>query len=179
MKNSYEMVGNDCFINLQHGHITVIDKSDFQIANSVSGKWYASYNRHTKSWYCVCNVPTEGKRTIARLNRLVAGASKISEIVDHVDHNTLNNTRSNIRIVSNRENLQNQIRAHVNNETGMLGVNQIAQTGRYRAMININGKSVHVGMFDTAKAAHEAYMSAKKTSHDGAIFMGKGGLIYV
>jgi len=44
-------------------------------------------------------------------------------------------------------------------------VNWIKQTNNWHAQIQINGKKKHLGLFDTAKKASEAYLKAKKELH--------------
>ena len=47
----------------------------------------------------------------------------------------------------------------------MLGVD--VHRGRARARIHVSGKSVHIGYFDSAAAAHGAYLEAKRLLHPG------------
>jgi hypothetical protein len=75
--------------------------------------------------------------------------------VDHKDGNTFNNAVENLRWVTRSENSKNM---KVTNSTGFKGVQ--AHGKKFRAKIEINGKSTHLGTFETAEAAHEAYKAA-------------------
>ena len=52
------------------------------------------------------------------------------------------------------------------NSTGYTGVQRVCNSYKYSAYITVYGKTKHLGVFDTAEEAHEAYMAAKKQYHD-------------
>jgi HNH endonuclease/AP2 domain len=79
------------------------------------------------------------------------------EQVDHIDGNTLNNRRDNLRVCTGRQNRFNQKRRS-DNQTGFKGVSKT--NSRYKAAIMVNQKSIYLGTFDTAPLAHEAYCEA-------------------
>jgi hypothetical protein len=90
--------------------------------------------------------------------------------IDHINHNPANNAISNLRDVSNAENCQNLISAKKNNQsTGLLGAYFHKQSGKYRAMIGVNGKTRSLGLFATPQEAHDAYVSAKRLLHPSGI----------
>lgn len=63
----------------------------------------------------------------------------------------------------NREIKGRQLAAKHGTESGMLGVSKVKKSGRWKARINIGGKTRYLGCFDTAKEANEAYLLARKT----------------
>lgn len=79
--------------------------------------------------------------------------------IDHINGDRTDNRIANLRDVTQAENLQNMRRPKAYSSTGMLGVAKFRS--KFRAEIRINGKKKHLGVFDTAEAAHAAYMSAK------------------
>lgn len=85
--------------------------------------------------------------------------------VDHIDGNKQNNKLSNLRAVSNKENAHN--RHKVNNPTGLLGVKFNGK--RFEARIVSDGNFKHLGTFDNADDAHQAYLDAKKYLHQGVL----------
>ena len=85
--------------------------------------------------------------------------------VDHKDTDPMNNRIDNLRLATRRINNQNLRQAQKNNRLGILGVK--AQYRKFVAQITINGKNTYLGMFDTADAAHEAYLTAKRIHHEG------------
>jgi HNH endonuclease/AP2 domain len=87
-------------------------------------------------------------------------------IIDHIDMNTSNNAFSNLRHANRRQNMENIRFAAKNNTLGILGVGYDKRSNKYRARITTKGKEKHIGMFDTAEEAKEAYISAKRKMHE-------------
>lgn len=86
------------------------------------------------------------------------------EIVDHKDCDTLNNRRSNLRIVTRVQSNQNR-RKRSDNTSGYKGVTWNKRTQRWRASIGANGKHINLGHFDNPEDAYEAYCKAAKELH--------------
>jgi hypothetical protein len=92
-----------------------------------------------------------------------------TELVDHRNHNTLDDRFDNVRPATYQENSFNT-GAHVDNATGLKGVH-LHVDGRYRAQISVNRKRAHLGLFATASQAHQAYLAAAERLH-GEFFYG-------
>lgn len=60
---------------------------------------------------------------------------------DHIDHNTFNNQKSNLRQCNQQENMQNS-GLKSNNTSGVIGVSFQKNTGKWIAYLNHNGKRV-------------------------------------
>ncbi len=76
------------------------------------------------------------------------------QMIDHIDRNILNNNVSNLRVVTHQENQFNR------NAKGYYWDKK-----KWRARIWVNGKVIHLGLFDTEEDAHEAYLNAKDIYH--------------
>ena len=85
-------------------------------------------------------------------------------MLDHINGNKLDNRISNLREATHQENMQNKTKARLDNKSGFLGVS--LNKGRFRANIKLNGKLKYLGLFDTPKEAHEAYLKAKREHHE-------------
>lgn len=85
--------------------------------------------------------------------------------IDHINGNKLDNRISNLREATHKQNQQNKIKPQSDNKIGFLGVH-FNKSGKFRAQICVNKKNKHLGMFDTAKEAHEAYLKAKRQHHE-------------
>lgn len=79
--------------------------------------------------------------------------------IDHINMKRADNRWSNLRVATHSQNLAN-VRAHADNASGIKGV--LVYNGRWRAMIKVGGKSLHLGLFDTAEAASAAYCAAAR-----------------
>ena len=85
--------------------------------------------------------------------------------IDHINGEPLDNKISNLRDVPCSQNLQNQRRAQQRSKSGLLGASFHAARKRWRAQIAVNSKTIHIGYFNTAEAAHQAYLEKKREIH--------------
>lgn len=90
-----------------------------------------------------------------------------SGVVDHIDGDTLNNRIENLRDVSVSVNMQNRRSATRGSSAGLLGASWHGASGRWHARIKMGGATTSLGYFDTAEAAHAAYIKAKRELHAG------------
>lgn len=75
-------------------------------------------------------------------------------LIDHVDGDVYNNRIENLRLATRTQNNANS-RAKDINFTGYKGITKVGS--RYRARITHNGKTLSLGVFDTAEEAKSAY----------------------
>lgn len=85
--------------------------------------------------------------------------------LDHINEIKDDNRICNLRLDTNQENPHNISRPQVNNTSGFRGVSWHKWNKKWVARIKLNGKTQHLGFFDTAKEAHEAYLKAKREIH--------------
>jgi hypothetical protein len=86
------------------------------------------------------------------LHRLIM-KPKPSEQVDHINGDRLDNRRENLRIATNQ---QNQMARHKSiSKSGYKGVHK--NGNRWRAIIKKDGKTIHLGYYDTPEEASMAY----------------------
>ena len=88
-----------------------------------------------------------------------------SEEIDHINGVRTDNFIKNLRHVSSRVNKENKRFAQSNSKSGALGASPFR--GGFRARIFVNGREKHLGTFNTAEAAHAAYLVAKRALHEG------------
>jgi len=88
-----------------------------------------------------------------------------SSLIDHRDTDKLNNRFINLRDASRLINQQNVRKAPSNSSTGLIGAHK--KRGKWSSKIRVDGKVVQLGTFDTAQAAHETYVIAKRRLHEG------------
>ena len=88
---------------------------------------------------------TQRKRVTLRMHRLVMGVTDRNIQVDHIYHNTMDNRKSQMRLVTNMQNSWNK---------QARGVYYSKEKGKYVGNITYNGKK-HFKYFDNEKDAHE------------------------
>jgi hypothetical protein len=77
-------------------------------------------------------------------------------VIDHISGDKLDNRIENLRLVSTRENQQNQ----VNHRKGKLTGCCLHKCGKWQAQITISGKLIHLGLYNTEPEAHKIYLKA-------------------
>ena len=152
-------------INLTKGFVALVDDEDFELLNQ--RKWFAKVKkRGDKQYiYAICNVQLpSGMWTSKTMHRIILNPH-LNELVDHIDHNGLNNQKSNLRICTNGQNQMNRFNA---SKTGFKGVNK-NRNGRYFAAINVDKKRIRLGTYNTPEeAAHVRDEAAIKYHKDFA-----------
>ena len=104
-----------------------------------------------------------GKKVSVFMHHAVIG--KPTKMVDHINHDTLDNRRSNLRFVDSHTNQLNRRGLQSNNTTGYNGVCKYrgaSKVVRYAAIGKREGKKFYVGVFSTpleACIARQAYLS--------------------
>jgi len=103
-----------------------------------------------------------------RLAWLYMTGSWPEHVVDHKDGNASNNRFDNLRDVPQKWNLQNWGKPR--GGSPHVGVHWHALSQRWRSVIRVEeGKRKHLGMFDSAEEARDAYLVAKRIHHPGCI----------
>ena len=81
--------------------------------------------------------------------------------VDHINGDRTDNRWVNLREVTRRENMMN-VGIRSNSTTGVTGVSQRKDTGKYVAYIDVMGKRTMLGNFDNLSDAKQARVEASK-----------------
>ena len=108
-----------------------------------------------KGGYLITNI--FGK--LIFMHRLIMSC-KINEYVDHINHNTSNNRKTNLRKVTKKENSFNCSKS-INNTSGCTGVVFEKRTEKWVAQIMVNGKNIYIGSSKDKKVAIELRKQAE------------------
>jgi len=156
-----------------NGLRTLVDDIDFEYLNQYS--WHAKKDKSIKreNYYVQCSYIIRKKLGTGRMHRIIMSRIleekknmiKVNEFlknpdkyfIDHIDGNGLNNRRSNLRIVSPRENQQNR---HHNKTSKYPGVSWNIIAKKWLCRIQINGQRVHLGLFEDEMEAYQTYLKA-------------------
>lgn len=76
-------------------------------------------------------------------------------VVDHIDRNGLHNRESNLRVCTPAENQRN--RPAVGGSSQYKGVSYDKEHKKWEAGIHINGRRIHIGLFESEIEAARAY----------------------
>ena len=154
-------------IELTQNQVSLVSDEDFEFLNQ--WKWCAHYAPGIKGFYAIRNEPVgytngKSKRKTLRMHRQIMRSVlgrelESKEVIDHINHDTLDNRRENLRIVSHRQNLQNQKRK-TKKSSKYPGVSWVCPRQKWRAYINLNGKIKHLGHFTDEREAAKAYERA-------------------
>lgn len=145
-------------IPLSQKQFAIVDTEDFEWLSK--WRWHALWNPCTNSFYAARNIALPGrdrKFVKFRMHRVILGLEHGDKRQgDHMDGNTLNNRRSNLRIATPQENNWNRS-LRKTSLTGIKGVTWDKRSEKWMAQIWIDGKNVKLGRFATAKEAQRAY----------------------
>lgn len=164
MTNEYEVRGEvtAIFLRRRDGSVfeTLIDTADLPLAQSIAGRWYGMDNGSSGTLYCYVSKSANSGEALY-LHRLLTG-SPSGKVVDHINHDGLDNRRGNLRVVDNAANMQNRRGPQRNSRTGVLGVHPDKSTGKFTAEVMRSGKRFRCGYFDTVPEAESAVVAARR-----------------
>ena len=92
---------------------------------------------------------------------MATGIDPNDDEIDHADGNPRNNNPSNLRVATHGQNQQNGGR-YKNNSTGYRGVYWHSQHRKYAAVIQVDKKRIHIGLYRNKDDAATAYNEAAK-----------------
>ena len=95
-----------------------------------------------------------------KMHRLIMDVSDRNIKIDHINHNTCDNRKCNLRPTTNQENSFNHA-VHSNNTSGFSGV-CYCKDGRYRSYIYVNGKRIDLGSYKEKEDAIAARKAAEE-----------------
>lgn len=145
-------------LSLSQGQVAFVDDEDFPYLSQFV--WYAVHDGH--QYYAARNIKgSSGRWTKTKMHREILSAVP-GAVVDHIDHNGLNNQKDNLRVCSQAENMRNRKTVNSNNSSGFIGVSLHHGTGKYQAKICKDRKQIYLGLFDSSSDAYHAYVRAAK-----------------
>lgn len=141
-------------ITLTQGYATLVDDDIYD--ELAQFKWHVS---GTAKKYAKRDVGGRKAKTSILLHRYIMDA-KAGDVVDHINGNTLDNRRENLRICKQTDNSRWHIDLNKNNTSGYRGVCWHEQRGKWLATIRIARKQIHLGLFESKEDAARAYDEA-------------------
>jgi hypothetical protein len=131
----------------------VIDIEDFEKVTNFKYKLSPWWNRDTQTYYAIATqylgiFDEKPKYKTIWLHRYILDIEDDNIIIDHVDHNSLNNRRYNLKESNKELNGKNRLGANRNTTSGERNVCWINKKGMWKVQLQINGKNKIFGDFD-------------------------------
>lgn len=138
-------------------YFALVDDEDFDLV--MEKKWsLTKIGPH--SYHRVITRLEDNKKL--SLHHFVFGKPPEGLVTDHIDRNTLNNQKSNLRFITQKENSQNPRKDFITlNLKRRKGV-QLMHNGKWTAVIRIPNLSRTVGSFNTQEEAYECHLREMK-----------------
>ena len=147
-------------IQLTQGKVALVDDDMYDYLNQ--WKWYA--NNLNGKFYAVRNLRINKKYVKSILmHRFIMSTNK-GLVVDHLNGDTLDNRKCNLRNCTHGENLKNQ-KISIKNTSGYKGVSWNKNHKSYEAKINNNNITIQIGNFKNIIDAARAYNEAAVKYH--------------
>ena len=147
-------------VPLSKGMVAIVDDADHDRVSQ--HKWFYSVRG-----YAVRNVPNpkgiKRKWTMQTMHRFIAGIPD-GVTVDHISGDKLDNRRENLRAATLQQNACNRGLTK-RNTSGSKGVSWYSPSQKWRAVIAVNKKYVHIGHFTDKQEAIDAYAEAANRLH--------------
>lgn len=148
MLNTYSIEGNQlhlkCLYKSTETYTVIADMEDFDRINSIEGHWSVALQGSAK----YLRARQDGR--VIWLHLYLVGDVPEGKIVDHIDRDTMNHCRSNLRVASRRVNAWN---TKTPTKTGERCI-QIAPNGKFRVRIGIGSREIkQIGTYNTIEEA--------------------------
>lgn len=160
MKNSIK-------IPLTKGYEAIIDADDYEKVSQF--KWHTVFKRAGGKPYANTSMHISGssenrkKRNITMHRFIIPTPSNLQ--IDHINGDTLDNRKENLRQVTNSQNHMNIGKMKKQCSSKYKGVSLRKGTGKWRSLIKRNGKAIELGLFSTELEAAKAYNDAAIEFH--------------
>lgn len=154
----------------KYGTVEVlIDEEDYNRIKKYH--WTVAFKPDINNFYIKCHPKSSksSQRTTEKLHRFIMNAPEGSH-VDHINHNTLDNRKSNLRICTHEENCRNKQKRKKDKRDNSMsskykGVCFRDDSNKFRATISFNKKRISLGCYENEEDAAKAYNEAAIKYH--------------
>ena len=133
-------------IELTKGQVALVDAEDYDELSKY--KWHARPSPQGVFYAQRAQLKAEyadNKRKITQMHRQIMGVTDPDMYIDHINHNTLDNRKSNLRKCNSSQNQMNS-KPEKGSSSKYLGVS-LGYGGKFRVSISVDGVTVDGGYF--------------------------------
>lgn len=125
---------------------TLIDLEDLDRVINFPYTWFAKYNHTNDEYYVVASVyhPELKQSRPVFLHQYLMGCPGTP--VDHVNTDSLDNRKTNLRLIDNQNNLKNRKSKNKNNTSGYRNV--VRNGDKWVVQLQIDGRNKRLGTFN-------------------------------
>ena len=142
--------------------LCLIDLCDVEACKLIT--WHVDYSKDMNSFYTKGYVLNKnGKRNKKILiHRYLLNPSN-EFVIDHINHNTLDNRRNNLQIVNTTQNKQNLLKCQYNNKSsGIKNVYWDKEYLKWRVALRINRVLKSFGRYNSIEDAERVAIDARR-----------------
>lgn len=133
-------------IKLTQGQYAIVDDDDFERVSKY--KWCAKRNDRIKriEFYATHAFIIDNRVKNVSLHQFVIGNTPNGYCIDHINGNTLDNRKENLRFVTRQQNSLNR-KSHFNSSSKYRCISLFKRTGKYEVQINIKQNNTKLGYY--------------------------------
>jgi hypothetical protein len=146
---------------------TIVDPADFYRLNSFY--WLTCGKNDNLYAARLIRTPTGRLNTILMHKEILNAPPGL--LVDHINTDSLDNRRANLRLATHSQNSCNSRRDKSNTYSRFRGVSFSKRKGKWFAAIRVNGKKCWLGYFANEEDAAKAYDNAARMYHKEFAFL--------
>lgn len=149
---------NEILEHNDYAEIVLYDKNNEEFAKALID--LEDIDKVKEYKWCLNNTGyIHNRKNNIMLHRLIMDCPD-DKVVDHINHNPLDNRKENLRICTPQQNNMNRSNRY-NNTSGVKGVHWDKEYNKWRCQITINKKTIHLGRFNSIEEAIEVRKQAE------------------
>lgn len=147
---------NERAILLSQNKYTIVDLDDYEWL--AKRKWWLKTGRGGMYVWGPGDSDSTGMTGRIWMHRVIMHVSDPALVVDHINGNTLDNRKINLRVCEQYQNCKNTSKRKngISRYKGV-SIKVLKNSVKWSAEIQSDGKSYYIGLFDTQELAAEAY----------------------
>ena len=152
---------------------TMIDTEDLPKLINYEYSWSVKMHPVNKEWYAFTKVvKEEGSKSTTMLQSFLLDTKGSDIHIDHINHDTLDNRKCNLRVTNVFENLRNRKGKNITNTSGYRNVSPSRNGKWWVVTLRVNGKQSELARFSDVDDAGQ-YAKIMRQKYYGE-FAGEG-----